>query len=87
MSTAHSVIEPIINRNFGNIFHHLNVPNQRQHIHKNTSQYYQPISYQRPRTSSIPYLKEDCFGCGTNNKGVRKFLMQHDGKLETCTFR
>ena len=57
MSTAYSVIEPIVNHNFGNKFQHHNGPNKRQHIHKNTSQYYQPIYYQSLSTSSIIYLK------------------------------
>ena len=33
MSTYHSIIETIINRNFVNKFHHQNGPNKRQHIH------------------------------------------------------
>ena len=70
MSTDHSIIEPIVKRNFGNIFHHWNGPNKRQHIHKNTSQQYRPISYQIPRNSSVTYPKEDCLGCGLNNKGM-----------------
>ena len=40
MSTSHSIIEPIVNQDFGNTFHHQNGPNQNQHIHKNTSQQY-----------------------------------------------
>ena len=87
MSTAHSMIEPIVNRYFGNIFHHHNGPNQRKNIHKNISQHYQPRSYQIPSTSSIPYLKEDCLVCVISNKVVRKFLMQDNGELDTCTFR
>ena len=87
MTKSHSIIGPIVNRNLGNTFQHQNKQNQRQHIHKNTSQHCQPISYQRPRTSSIPYPKEDCLGCETNNKCVREFLMQHDRKLETFTLR
>ena len=84
MTSSHSIIEPIVNRNFGNIFQHHNRPNQRQPIHRNTiqqyqqintSQNYQPRSYQRPSTSSIPYLKEYFIGCLINKKGVREFLM------------
>ena len=33
MSTAHSVIRPIVNQNFVNIFQHQNGPTQRQQIH------------------------------------------------------
>ena len=33
MSTAHSMIYPITNRNFGNKFHHQIGPNKRQNIH------------------------------------------------------
>ena len=87
MSTAHSMIEPIVNLHFGNTFHHHNVPNQRQHIHLKTIQKYQSRPYQRPRTSPIPYLKVGCLGCGINNKGVRELSMQHYGKLDTCLFR
>ena len=57
ISTAHSMIDSIVNRNFGNTFHHQNGPNQGQRVHKNTSQQYQFISYQIKSTSSIPYLK------------------------------
>ena len=57
MSKPHSVIDPIVNRKFGNILHRYNGPNQWQHVHKCTSQKYQSISYQIPSTSSIPYLK------------------------------
>ena len=45
MSTAHSIITPIFNWNYDNTFQHQNKPNQRQHIHKNTSQQYQTRSY------------------------------------------
>ena len=41
MTSSPSMIEPIVNRNFGNKFQHQNGPNQRQHTHKNTSQKYQ----------------------------------------------
>ena len=36
MTTTRSptIIEPIINRNFGNIFHNENVPNQHQLVNK-----------------------------------------------------
>ena len=60
MTSSNSIIEPIVNSNFGNKFQHQNGKNQHQHIHKNTSkqyqqrntsQQYQPISYQRHRTS------------------------------------
>ena len=60
ISKAHSIIETIVNINFGNKFHHQNGPNQRQHIHKNTSQQYQYIPYQRPRNSQVTQLKENC---------------------------
>ena len=98
INLSHSMIEPILNKNFVNTSQHQNGLNQRQHTHKNTSQQhkqrntnkqyqhkntsqkyqhintsqqYQHISFQRPSTSSIPYLKEKCIGCGLNNKGVR----------------
>ena len=40
MKTIHSsnMIEPIVNRKFGNNFHHHNEPNQRQYAHKHTGQ-------------------------------------------------
>ena len=57
MSTAYFIIELIFNWNFGNKLHYHNGTNQRQHIRKNTSQQYQPRTYQIPRTSSIIYLK------------------------------
>ena len=37
MTSSHSMIEPIVNRNYGNIFQHNNGPNQFQHIQKNTN--------------------------------------------------
>ena len=36
MSTSHSMIDHIINRNFVNTFHRQNVPDQLQHFHKQT---------------------------------------------------
>ena len=110
MNPYQSMIEPIVNINFGNTFHHQNVPNQRQRTnenasqkyhqntpiqqyqHKNTgqpeySQQYQPRYFQRNRTSSIPYLKENCLLCGLNNKGVRELLIQHDGTIYFFPFR
>ena len=33
-NTYHSMIEPIVNRNFGNTFHHQNGPNQIQQTKK-----------------------------------------------------
>ena len=38
------MIEPIVNRNVGNTFHHQNGQNQPQQTHKNTIQHYQPRS-------------------------------------------
>ena len=84
MNLSHSIIEPIVNKNFLNTFHHQNGPNQLQHTNKNYIQKYQHIttrqqyqhintvqqnqhrnpsqkyhsrSFQRHRTSSIPYPK------------------------------
>ena len=57
MLKIHYMIEPIVNRNFGNTFHRHNGPNQCERFHKNTCQKYQNRSYQIPRNSSIPYLK------------------------------
>ena len=50
LSTSHSIIEPIVNQDYGNTFHHQNGPNHLQPIHKNTSRQYQSITYQIPRT-------------------------------------
>ena len=41
MNPYHSMIEPIVNRNFGNKFHHHNGPNKRQHTNNILSQKYQ----------------------------------------------
>ena len=75
MSTSHSsaMIDPIINRNFGNNFHHQNRPNQRQHAHKPTGRQYQ--------STPFPHLKEKCFGCELYKKEVRELLMQYYGKF------
>ena len=40
MNPYHSMIEPIVNMNFGNKFYHNNGPNKTQHTKKNTSQQY-----------------------------------------------
>ena len=77
-SIAHSTIDPIVNRKSGkNIYQH-NRPNHRQHVHTTKAKQYQYISFQRSRTSSITYLKEDCHGCELSNKRVRESSMQHD---------
>ena len=31
-------------------------------------------------------MKENCIGCGLNNKRLRELLMQHDGTLENFPF-
>ena len=41
MTPSHSMIEPIVNRNFGNTLQYQNGPNQLQHTHKITSQQHQ----------------------------------------------
>ena len=41
MNPSHSMIEPIVNKNFRNSFKHQNGPNQNQHTNKNSSQKYQ----------------------------------------------
>ena len=81
------MIEPILNRNFANTFHYHNLPNKIQHIHKNTGRNYQYISFQIPRKSSITYRNEYLHGWTLNKKGVIELIIQHDGKLETCSFR
>ena len=62
MNTYHSMIEPIINRNFGNTFHHHNGKNKRQHTNKNSSQkYHQIISrqqYQHRSTGKPKHSKQ-----------------------------
>ena len=50
---------------------HQHINTSQQYQHRNTSQRCQHRYFQRPRTSSIPYLKEDCILCGINNKFVR----------------
>ena len=40
------IIEPIVNRKFGNTFHNHNVPKQHQFVHKQTFQQYQSIPFQ-----------------------------------------
>ena len=114
MNPSHSMIEPIVNNNFGNKLKHHNVTNQRQHTNKNTSHqyqhsktrqqyhhkntgqqpqhintspHYQPRSFQRTRTSSIPYMKENFLGCVINNKGVIELSMQSDLTLDNFPFR
>ena len=87
MSKSHSIIELIGNRNFGNIFHHQNGPNQCQHrIIIKLVKSINPDPFKIPRTSSIPCRKQNCLGCGISNKVVRKLSMQNYGKLETCPF-
>ena len=55
MTLSHSIIEPIVNRNFDNTFQHKNEPNQRKYTHKNTSKQNQHINtsqqYQNRNTS------------------------------------
>ena len=41
MNPSHSMIETIVNSNFGNTFQHQNATNQHQHTNKNNSQKYQ----------------------------------------------
>ena len=41
MNPSHSMIGPIVNRNFGNTFQHQIELNQHQHTHKSASQKYQ----------------------------------------------
>ena len=52
-----TLIETIVNRNFGNTFHFHNGPNWQQPLHKHTSQLYQYISFQISRNLSPPYIK------------------------------
>ena len=82
------------NKNFSPQYQHITTRQQYQQRntsqqcqHRNPSQQYQPRSFQRHKTYSIPYLKEHFLGCGINRKGVRELLIQHDGRLENCTFR
>ena len=63
MSTEHPTINPIVNIKFDNTFQHLNVPNQRQHVHKPTCKHGKSRSFKISRSSSITYLKEDCHEC------------------------
>ena len=66
---------PIVNRSFGNTFHHQNGPNQIQHLHKQTSQHYKYIPFKISMNFSHPYLKEKIIGCRLGNKEVREVLM------------
>ena len=59
MNTSHSIIEPVVNRNFGKTFQHHNGPNQIQHTHKNTSQQHHHINtsqQHKHRNTSQQYL-------------------------------
>ena len=44
MNPSHSIIEPIVNNNFGNKLQHQIGTNQSQHTNKNTSHQYQHIN-------------------------------------------
>ena len=61
MKTTRSsnILEPIANRNFGNIFHHNNGNNQFQYVHKHTGQQYQCRPLQISKNFSPPYIKEN----------------------------
>ena len=50
MTSSHSMIETIVNQNFGNTFQHQNGPNKYQHTHKITKKCINPypIKYQGP---------------------------------------
>ena len=54
-----NMIESIINRNFVNTFHHQNVPNLRQRVHKHADQNYKSSSFQTPKNFSHLYLREN----------------------------
>ena len=53
-----NMIETIFNRNFGNIFHRNNGPNQFQHVHKRTGPQYKYTHFQRLNKFLPPYLKD-----------------------------
>ena len=57
------MIDPIVNRNFGNNFHHHNSTNQHQHVHTHTGKNYQSTSSETSRSLSPQNLKEKYFGC------------------------
>ena len=75
------MIDPIVKRNFQNIFNHQNIPNQHQHGHNPTGQHNKYRYFHRPRKYVIEYIKEEYHGYVINNKGRRELLMQYDGKL------
>ena len=52
-STAHYMIESIVNPNFGNKFHHQNGPNQRQNIHKTLVKIINPDSIKYKVTNKL----------------------------------
>ena len=53
MNPSHSMVESVVNRNFGNKFQNQNGPNQRQHTHKKhqsavpTQKHYTTVSAQK----------------------------------------
>ena len=68
--------------NKNTIQQHQHTNNSQRYRHIKTSKQYQPRSFQIPSTSSITYLKEDCIGCGNDNKGMKELLTKHDGRLD-----
>ena len=58
MLTSNSMTEPIVNRKYGNTFHHQNGPNQRQCVHKPAVKQYKSISVQITGKSSSIYLSK-----------------------------
>ena len=73
MSIAYSVIETIVNSNFGNTFHHQNGPNQRQRTHKNFSEVsIQNLSNTKDPINSISKRRLYCM-C-TQQQRIKRFV-------------
>ena len=50
LTTIHpTMVDTIVNRNFGTTFYHPNGQNQRYHTHKYTGYHHQPIKYPQLR--------------------------------------
>ena len=64
------MIEPIVSQDFGNTFHHKNVPNKRQQTHKKAAKKTSQILLNdKDIVNSVP--EKYCLGFGLNNKDMR----------------
>ena len=68
------MIDPVVNRNLGNIFHHKKLTNYSQYLYQPTGQQYQPITFLILNKLCIYITERELYSMWTWQQGIYRSI-------------